>query len=376
MKMMTESLKTLRVALAIAVAGTVAGLAIAPAFAATTTTTTIPATTTSTATSTTTTTTTDSGGLIKSGASRSECLTPNFSDSGLSALQGAITKFDTLTGTSVSCISAYLNGAPSWTNWVHPWITQAQYGYSSWVAQAPQVRQLVLQVDLIPTSLKNIKNPIKWERSCAQGNFDAHATQLGTSLVAAGLGHSVIRLGAEMNGNWEVDFVGNTPSEHRLWLQCFDNEVTGLRQATGQHFLIDWNPNPCQYNLPYLTLYPGNSYVNIVGLDLFDVSCAAPTTPYTFARLANEPAGLSTIAAFAKVHHKPLSLPEWGLSVQPSGDDPNFIDGIGSEFDSRDFAFETYFDVPGSKGTSLPLGSRTPLSLGAFHRWFAGALRH
>jgi hypothetical protein len=106
------------------------------------------------------------------------------------------------------------------------------------------------------------------------------------------------------------------------------------------------------------------------------VSCAAPTTPYSFARLANEPAGLSTIAAFAKTHHKPLSLPEWGLSVRPSGDDPNFIDGIGSEFDSRDFAFETYFDVPGSKGTSLPLGSRTPLSLGAFHRWFAGGVRH
>jgi hypothetical protein len=268
-----------------------------------------------------------------------------------------------------------LNGAPTWSDWEHPWIAQSQYGYTAWVANEPQTRQLVLQVDLIPTVLKNIKNPINWERSCAAGAFNVHATQLGSSLVAAGLAHSVIRLGAEMNGNWEVDYVGTTTVERHLWVRCFENEVDGLRLAAGEHFLIDWDPNPCQYDVPYLTLYPGNSYVNILGIDFFDASCAAPKIPYSFARLANQPAGLSTIEAFAKAHHKPLSLPEWGLRVSPSGDDPKFIDGIGSEFDSKDFAFETYFDVPGSQGTALPLGSRTPLSLVSFQRWFGSGGR-
>jgi len=324
---------------------------------------------------TTTSTTALSAGLITSGPSRHECVTPNVIGTGQAALQSAIAKFDALTSTSVSCLSAYLNGAPTWASWEHPWITQPQYGYTEWVAQSPQSRQLVLQVDLIPTVLKNIKNPVRWERSCAQGAFTAHATQLGSSLVAAGLQNSVIRLAAEMNGNWEVDYVGTTTVERNLWLHCFRDEVVGLRRAVGEHFLIDWNPNPCEYNLPYLPLYPGNSYVNILGLDLFDVACAAPTTAYSFARLAGEPAGLTTMETFAREQHKPLSLPEWGLAARPSGDDPNFIDGIGSEFDSHDFAFETYFDVPGTKGNSLTLGSHTPLSLPAFQHWFANAGR-
>ncbi len=288
---------------------------------------------------------TANGGLIFDGPSRVECLAPDVNGSGLSALQSAVTKFDAVTGTSVTCLSAYLNGAQSWSAWEQPWITQTQYGYTSWVADAPQSRELVVQVDLIPNSLKDTKDPLTWERSCAAGNFDSHATQLGTSLVAAGLQHSVIRLGAEMNGDWEADFVGTTTVEQQLWVNCFKNEVRSLRQVTGGHFLIDWDPNPCSFNIPYANLYPGNSFVNILGIDLFDVSCAAPKTPISFAQLESQPSGLTSFEALARAHHKPLSLPEWGLLKKPSGDDPGFIDGIGSTFTSRDFAFETYFDV-------------------------------
>jgi hypothetical protein len=362
MKIKTASLKiSYKVALVtISFVGCLAGVASAPGQASSTVTT----TTTSSAASAT-------GGLIKVGPSRSECLAPYVTSAGLPALQSAITKFDAITDTSVTCISAYLNGAPSWFAWEHPWITQSVYGYSSWVAEAPQSRELVLQVDLIPMALKNIANPLKWEQSCAAGQFTSYATQLGRNLVAAGLENSVIRLGAEMNGTWEADFTGTTATEQRLWATCFDNEVTGMRRAVGEHFLIDWNPNACKYDLPYSRLYPGNAYVDIMGMDLFDVSCLAPRTPYTFARLANERSGLSSIESFAVAHNKPMSLPEWGLSSIPSGDDPQYIDGIGSIFDNENFAFETYFDGSGGGSKALALGPLTPLSIPAFQRWFS-----
>ena len=324
---------------------------------------------------TTTTTTTPSTSLIVVGPSHSECLTPNVNGSGLMALQSAISNFDQITDTSVSCISTYLNSATTWTEWEHPWVTDATYGYSEWVAEAPQSRELVLQVDLIPTYFKNILNPLSWERSCSAGKFNSHATQLGRSLVAAGLQNSVIRLGAEMNGTWENDFIGRTPVEQRNWVKCFDNEVTGLRLATGEHFLIDWNPNACKYNLPYSRLYPGNSYVDIMGLDLYDVGCLAPSKSYSFVNLANEPAGLSSFESFAIAHKKPMSLPEWGLSTIPSGDDPKYIDGIGSSFDSKDFAFESYFDVTGRGIKALPIGPGTPLSILAFEQWFGSGAK-
>jgi len=324
----------------------------------------------SSSTSTTTTTTPSAYSYISAGPSRSECVAPYFTGSGLGALQSAITNFDNVTNTTVTCVSTYLNGAPTWNAWEHPWVTDPKIGYTSWVAEEPQTRQLVLQVDLIPDSLENVNNPSKWERACADGAYTAHATQLGESLVVAGLQNSVIRLGAEMNGTWEADYVGTTVTDQRLWAKCFAKEVSGIRAAPGGHFLIDWNPNACKYPIPLANFYPGNPYVDIVGLDLFDVACAAPSTPYTFSELAREPAGLASFESFASAHRKPMSLPEWALSTVPSGDDPGYINGIGSTFAKGDFAFETYFDGGGGKSKALPLGSGTPLSLPAFQKWF------
>jgi hypothetical protein len=228
----------------------------------------------------------------------------------------------------------------------------------------------VLAVDMIPTSLENITNPIKWEQSCASGDFDSYSTQLGKSLVSAGLQNSVLRLGEEMNGIWEADYVGPTVKEQKLWASCFANEVTSLRKASGENFLIDWNPNACKENIPYSNFYPGNAYVDIVGLDLFDVGCGAPHTPLSFSLLASEPAGLRSFEKFAAEQGKPMSLPEWGLKPSPGGDDPAYINGIGSAIAKGNYAFQCYFDANLEIRDYLPLGSRTPLSLIAFKKWF------
>jgi hypothetical protein len=305
---------------------------------------------------------------IAAGPSRSECLTPDFDDTGLAALQTAVTSFDTLTNSTVTCLSAYLNGAPDWAQWEDPWITESQFGYTSWVGEAPLTRQLVLQVDLIPASLADVDDPLSWEQSCAAGEFNSYATQLGVNLVAAGLQNSVLRLGAEMNGTWEEDFIGTTTQEQNLWATCFANEVTSLRQAAGENFLIDWDPNAGKDAYPFVNFYPGNSYVDIMGLDLYDVDSDSPNTSVTFSQLANEPFGLTDFEAFAAAQGKPMSLPEWGLSSVPSGDDPGYIDGMASNVANGDFAFETYFDT--GSGNSLPLGTSLPLSLDAYQQWF------
>ncbi len=289
---------------------------------------------------------------------------------GLTALKTAIARFDTETKSVVTCISAYLSDAPTWSQWVKPWVTNKLYGYTAWVAEKPKNRQLILGVSLIPDNLKNIRNPLNWERSCAFGNFNSYASQLGKHLVAAGLQNSVLRLGPEMNGQWENDYIGNTTQEQNLWASCFANEVTALRSVTGEHFLIDWNPNACVENIPYSHFYPGNSYVDILGLDLFDQSCVAPQTPYSFQRLANEPASLAQFEVFAEAKAKPMSFPEWALSIAPVRDDPGYIDGIGSTVANGNFAFEDYFDF--QRPWPL-LGPKTPRSLVEFQKWFGTA---
>jgi hypothetical protein len=339
-------------------------------------------TSTSTTTSSPTTTTTAApsaptaaGGPIIAGPSRSECLepdTPNGGFSSLASLQSTVSSFNQETHSNVTCLLAYLNGTQTWAQWEDPWIAGAPgTPFTSWVAEAPQTRQLVLQVDLIPTNLANINNPLAWEQSCAAGDFDSYATQLGDNLVAAGLQSSVIRLGPEMNGNWENDSMGNTTQEQNLWATCFANEVTGLRQAAGEHFLIDWNPNACTQSVPYSNFYPGNAYVDIIGLDFYDVSCETPSTVLTFAQLNNEAYGLASIQAFATAQGKPMSLPEWGLATGPEGDDPGYIEGVGAAVANNDYAFEAYFDA--GTGIGVILGPGTPLSLTAFQKVFGSS---
>lgn len=312
-----------------------------------------------------------SGGLIAAGPSRSECLTPHAAPGkyGLAYLQSLVASFDSETHSSVTCLSTFLSGAPNWTAWQSPWVEDPTYGYAPWVAQAPESRQLVLEVDLIPDSLENVNDPLSWEESCASGAFNAHASALGASLVAAGLQNSVLRLGAEMNGVWEADFMGTTNIEQKLWSMCFANEVTALRQTPGEHFLIDWNVNACKGDYPYANFYPGNAYVDIVGLDLYDVACETPNTRVTFKQLFDEQLGLKYFETFARAQGKPMSLPEWGLSSVPAGDDPAYINGIGAMVDKSNYAFETYFDA-GGLGKNLPLTTNTPKSLLAFRKWF------
>jgi hypothetical protein len=315
-----------------------------------------------------------SAGLIAAGPSRRECVDPNFSDTGLAAVNAAAAKFDAVTNTTVSCLSAYLNGEPNWTQWEHPWITSARYGYTGWVAEAPQRRQLILEVDLIPANLANVQNPLSWEQSCASGAFNSYATTLGTSLVAAGLQNSVLRLGPEMNGIWEEDYVGPTAQEQRLWADCFASEAASLRLASGNHFLIDWDPNACSA-IPLVNFYPGNAYVDILGLDIYDVSCINPKVPQTFKQLANETYGIASFENFAAAHNKAMSFPEWGLKKVPNGDDPAYIAGMGAIFDRRDVAFETYFNVDVVIRPYLPLGAQTPRALIAFKKWFGNNSR-
>lgn len=310
--------------------------------------------------------------LIKAGDSRAECAELDFQDTGLAAIETAVASWDALTDSTASCLLAYLNGAPDWQGWTHPWVTGPQYGYRQWVAQSPTTRQLVLQVDLIPASLQDNNDPLSWERSCDAGHFDSYAKALGHHLIAAGLGHSVIRLGAEANANWETDFIGSTTQDQRAWAKCFDNEVTGFRAARGSHFLIDWNPNACVENIPYDNWYPGNAYVDILGLDFYDDSCTQYGTPISFADLSNEPVSLTHFMAYANAHNKPMSLPEWGLIASNSADDPNYIAGVGAIVDKNNFAFEAYFDA-GATGT-IELSPSTPGSLAAFQQWFGSGI--
>ncbi len=326
------------------------------------------ATTPTTTVAPTTTTVVASTGLITTGASRRECVVPDVVTSTTAGVQSAISGFEAATKSTVTCIVTYNDGATTWSGWDAPWQTNPYYGYQPWVAQAPQTRQLVLSEDLLPTGMGNPSNPLPWEQACAAGDYNTYAVTLAKNLVAAGFQNTVMRLGWEMNGLWENDFMGNTTQEQSLWASCFANEVTAMRSVAGGHFLFDWNPNACTQNVPYANYYPGNAYVDIVGLDLYDQSCLTPNTQVSFTQLASLPASLTSIEAFAAAQGKAMSIPEWGLVSGAGNDDPAYVNGIGASVNGGNYAFQAYFDA--GADNIIQLGSAAPLSTAAYTQQF------
>jgi hypothetical protein len=259
-------------------------------------------------------------------------------------------------------------------------VIRPAYGFVAW-ARARPGRTLVLSTNLIPDSAANQSDPLSWEQPCAEGAYATYARSLARHLVAAGLSRTVIRLGVEANGPWTNDFVGTTAAEAQAWAGCFASEVAAMRSVAGEHFLFVWNPNSCVEDLPFDSWYPGNAYVDIIGIDQYDSLCGSQAANVLhlrgFARarvLASEPGGLDAITAFAKEHGKPLALPEWGV-VQPglatngAGDDPAYVRTVAWWVRHNNVAFQSYFDS-GTDGI-LPLSaSSAPRSLLAYRGAF------
>jgi hypothetical protein len=84
--------------------------------------------------------------------------------------------------------------------------------------------------------------------------------------------------------------------------------------------------------------------------------------------LSNEADGLDAVAAFARTHGRPMSIPEWGLVPRGSsgggGDDPTYVEGIASIIDHDGIVYNSYFDHPGEEGT-IPI-TDAPRSLAAY----------
>jgi hypothetical protein len=169
--------------------------------------------------------------------------------------------------------------------------------------------------------------------------------------------------------------VGSTGAEETDWATCFQQEVQAMRSVPGAHFLFTWNPNSCVMGVPFADYYPGNAYVDIIGIDQYDSFCNPPSpaptaSAATFVSLLAESYGVNAIESFAAANDKPLAFPEWGTVATPSnggsglGDDPYYVQGMASYVATHDVAYQTYFDC--GCDSILPLTSADPQTLAAY----------
>jgi hypothetical protein len=122
--------------------------------------------------------------------------------------------------------------------------------------------------------------------------------------------------------------------------------------------------------------YPGNGYVDFIGDDVYDESCASDPTPQgSWKSLLTATAGLNWASRFAASHGKPVVIPEWGIDGATSGscglgDDPYFIDKMAAWLTTHAAAFSIYFDFDAGDGSHRLQDAAYPKSLAAFRQRF------
>ena len=242
-------------------------------------------------------------------------------------------------------------GATAFANWrgrqldvVDAWSARATWAdiddpawlYKRWKGKP---YTMAFGVAMLPVNVPDVSL-----RACANGSYDSYWRKFGRVISSYGLGSSIIRLGWEFNGNWYVWQARNPVT----WVDCWRQIVIAAR-TTAPGLKWDWNVNrgvSSGLTNPALA-YPGNSYVNIIGIDSYDWWLPA-TTAVGWETELNGRQGLNYWLTFAKGHGKLLSVPEWGNvydRVSAGGDDPQYVRDMKTFFlaNAPEIAFECNF---------------------------------
>ncbi|NOK11389.1 glycoside hydrolase family 26 protein [Corallococcus exercitus] len=244
----------------------------------------------------------------------------------------------------------------SWGNIENPgWQLGA---WRTWVKAKPG-RRFNYSVAMFPSGQGTLA-------SCAAGSYDQRFKNLATNLVAYELQGTIIRLGWEFSGSWMPWYSGN--GQQANFAACFRRIVTAMRtQQPNAGFEFDWNPN---YDISAADLsatYPGDAYVDYIGLDMYDqgwngaypipAGCTGSCALTRWQSVWNAQFGpaLTKFKSFAQAHNKRLSVPEWGVNdaaTNGGGDDTYYVQQmLAFIFDpANNVGYHSYFDIQAADG--------------------------
>jgi hypothetical protein len=192
-----------------------------------------------------------------------------------------------------------------------------------------------------------------WAQAAA-GNFDSRWTTCLTNmrdLRAGKAGTIYIRPFHEMNGNWMAWSVysGDEANFVTAW-----RRFRALQQSIYPASKLNFCPNNGSSQLDWRTYWPGNAYVDVVGVDYYNhyptiTDDATWTAALTLTTIGGAPQGLQTWLDYAASVGKPLVIDEWA-GVADAGDNPAFIQHMHDFFStnggtgSGKLLYESYFD--------------------------------
>lgn len=262
-------------------------------------------------------------------------------------------------GHPIARVLDYL-GDESWSQIESPTWWTSGWGASAWR------HRMIYSVPMLPATGGSIEIG-------ARGGYDSHFRMLAQTLVSAGQGDVVVRPGWEANGAW---YRWSAASDPLAYVDYFRHIVTAMRRVSGAQFRFDWSISMGSAAVAASVIYPGDSYVDYIGMDVYDQYWGegGSDPAVRWKAYLTQRYGLRWHRAFAISHGKPMTLSEWGVIKRSDnhggGDDPYFVHRMRRWILANNVAYAVYFECDTTTNESALSTGRFPGSATAMLRDF------
>jgi hypothetical protein len=197
---------------------------------------------------------------------------------------------------------------------------------------------------------KNTDRPIFWSvplivvgstlADGAKGAYNEHYHKGARMLADASQKRDKIyvRTGWEFNGAWApwtaIGKADDYAETYRQFVKSF--------RAESNKFVFEWTPNQGDQGMDPATAYPGDAYVDVIGMDFYWHLQWDPKDPVAaWKSKVGDPWGLQWLDGFAKKHKKPTSFPEWGIQSNDAGP---YLRLAAQWFATHDVVYQSYWN--------------------------------
>lgn len=176
--------------------------------------------------------------------------------------------------------------------------------------------------------------------SAGRGSYDQYYRSVAQTIASGTPGSDAIyiRPGWELNGSWFPWSATQSPSDYIAAFRTFVDEF----RSVSNRFRFEWNVNEANGGLNPASAYPGDSYVDVVGMDYYLVPQYKGSDPIAaFNTFKTQRYGLDWLADFAEDHGKRIAMPEWGSTSSNAGP---FIERMERWFEDNDVLYQAWWD--------------------------------
>ncbi|MCJ2112984.1 hypothetical protein MKK64_17525 [Methylobacterium sp. E-025] len=172
----------------------------------------------------------------------------------------------------------------------------------------------------------------------AYDNYFHAAAQALAQTMPSKDGNIYIRLGWEFNGGW---MPWAAQGHEAAFIKSFQDVVDVFRGVSDK-FKFVWDVNEGGSTIDPAKAYPGDHYVDVVGMDTYYNKAYNSADPAkAFQDKVVEPYGLQWQQDFAAAHGKPTAISEWGVQTDDSAP---FVKAMADWMSSHHMVYGNYWD--------------------------------